>query len=158
MKGQTLIEALAALAVAVAVVSAITIAAINALNNVQFSKNQNLSTSYAQQGMEIVRQIRNRDWNAFKQLTYVYYCLPKDAISLDRDTSDRSPACGGVNIGTTFIRQVLINHNSSDCAAASKVNVLVFWSDNKCTSGSNLYCHKVELVSCFSDFNIVPTP
>lgn len=156
MKGQTLIEALAALAVAVAVVSAITIAAINSLNNVQFSKNQNLATSYAQQGMEIVRQIRNRDWNAFYNLKYIYYCLPKDATSLTQGVPGSSPVCD-VNIDNIFKRQVLINHNS-DCAVASKVNVSVFWSDNKCTSGSNLYCHKVELVSCFSDSAIVPTP
>lgn len=158
MKGQTLIEALAALAVAVTVVSAITIAALQALNNAQYSKNQNLATAYAQEGMEIVRQIRNKSWTQFKAKTRGAYCLPKGATDVTDGTPGPNPVCS-VNIDDLFIRQVIIEHNNAlDCASTSKVSVSVFWSDNKCTGGSNLYCHQTQLVSCFSDFGVVPTP
>lgn len=156
MKGQTLIEALVALAVAVSIVSAITIVAINSLNNVEFSKNQNSATQYAAEGMEIVRKIRNKNWADFYAKTNVRYCLPKNASDVIPGTTG-IPACP-VNIDAIFKRQVLINHDAPDCSNTSKVTVTVFWSDSKCTAGSNLYCHKTELISCFSNYSIIPTP
>jgi hypothetical protein len=64
-KGQSLVEALIALGVATIVVSAMAVAAITAVNNADFSKYQNLATQYAQQGVEIVRQQSQTDWNIF---------------------------------------------------------------------------------------------
>ncbi|MBI2195691.1 MAG: hypothetical protein HYU48_01445 [Candidatus Levybacteria bacterium] len=71
-KGQTLIEALIGLAVAVAIISAIVIAVISSLSNAQLTKNQNQANHYAQEGMEIVRQIRNSSWTSFTNLSSTY--------------------------------------------------------------------------------------
>lgn len=161
-KGQTLIEALVALAAAVAVVYAISTAVISALSNAQFSKNQVLATQYAQQGIEIVRQIRDSDWTTFS--TYLadvtnYYCLDKNSKSL------RPQGLGcGLN-ADNFIREVQIQKNSSDCRPpspfrttnAARVTVIVKWSDGKCAAG-DAYCHKVQLASCLSDFQVISTP
>lgn len=153
MKGQTLIEALVALGAAVIIVSAITIVVISALNNAQFSKNQNLATQFAQQGMEIMRQMRDSNWGTFDELSRAY-CLDKGSNM----PVPKAPIAGcGQNVDV-FVREVDIEKNSSSCSDATKITVIVFWNDAKCTSSTNLFCHKVELVSCFSDSRVVPTP
>lgn len=159
MKGQTLIEALVALGAAVIIVSAITAVVISALNNAQFSKNQNLATQFAQQGMEIMRQMRDSDWTTFNGLESATYCLNKESNSL----TSYGLGCGQ-NVDM-FIREVHIDKSSdssNSCINNTEVNtevtVSVLWSDNKCTSSTNPFCHKVELVSCFSDLRLIPTP
>ena len=160
-KGQTLIEALVALAAAVAVVYAISTAVISALSNAQFSKNQVLATQYAQQGIEIMRQLRDSDWSTFYSYndsgSSLYYCLDKNSKSI------RSQGTGcGQNVDN-FIREVQIQKNSSDCRTpsgitnAARITVIVKWSDGKCPAG-DAYCHKVQLASCLSDFQVISTP
>ncbi len=160
--GQTLIEAIAALGVGVVVVTAIVVVVISALNNAQFSKNQNLAAQYAQQGMEIMRQMRDSDWSSFSLYGNGSYCLDKDTTTLF--VKDALPVNGCSHGGSNpqnvdvFARRIDIEENSSDCSnSQTKVLVSVSWSDNKCTT-SNLYCHKVDLVSCFSDFGVVVAP
>lgn len=161
-KGQTLIEVLVALTAAIVVIYAIATAVISALSNAQFSKSQGIATQYAQEGIEIMRQIRDSDWSRFysyKQTdSTIYYCLNKNA----KDVTENGSACSP-NVDS-FIREVQIQKNSSDCTQplqitnAAKVTVIVYWSDGKCTNTNNLYCHNVRLSSCFSDFQVVATP
>ncbi len=161
-KGQTLLEVLVALTAAVVVVYAITTAVISALSNAQFSKNQVLAAQYAQQGIEIMRQIRDSDWSKFSSYnettSTLHYCLAKNIRELG---SPQVNACEK-NVDD-FIREVQIQKNSPDCTQSSrvtnaaKITVTVSWSDGKCPSG-NLYCHNAKLVSCFSDFQVVTTP
>lgn len=60
-KGQTLLEMVVVIAVALLVVSALTFATIASLRNSQFAKNQAQATKLAQEGVEKVRSIRDRD-------------------------------------------------------------------------------------------------
>lgn len=146
-RGQTLIEVLIAMAVGLVVVSAITIAVISALNNAQFSKNQNLATQYVQEGMEVVRRIKNSS-----NLLVGDYCLNKGSLVLRQ-----KPAAGcGQNVDI-FVREINVTSPlSGPCSNQLKATVFVQWTDSKCSGGA--FCHEVKLVSCFSDFNIVPTP
>lgn len=155
-KGQTLIEVLAAFGVAVVLVAAIAIAVVSALSNAQFSKNQNLATQYAQQGMEIIRQMRNNDFAAFNVLSGDY-CLDKNS------NTPRSKGLGcGQNIDNIFVREVGIEKNSLSCpiegSDETRVTVSTSWSDSKCTDKSNLFCHSAKFVSCLSNVNVVATP
>src|SRR3989338_1965261 len=59
--GQTLLELVAAMAVAIIVVVALTFATIASLRNSQFAKNQSQATKLAQEGIEIVRSARDRN-------------------------------------------------------------------------------------------------
>lgn len=154
MKGQTLIEAIVALGAAIIIISVIVIVVISALNNTQFSKNQNLATQFAQQAMEVMRQMRDSNWTTFSELSAGSYCLDKESnIPVSKD-----PITGcGQNVDV-FAREVDIEKNSSSCGEATKVTVTVFWTDAKCTGVTNPFCHKVELVSCFSDLRLIPTP
>jgi prepilin-type N-terminal cleavage/methylation domain-containing protein len=150
MKGQTLIEVLIALSIAVVVITAITWLSISSLNNAQSSRNQDQATKYAQEGMELVRKIRNSSYTTFAGYNGTY-CLPKGQTTFSAQGSCTTP-----NIDTTFIRSVQINANTGCGVGLSRVVVTVSWSDNKCTSGA--YCRKSELVSCFSTQNPVTAP
>lgn len=152
-KGQTLIEALIGLAVAVAIISAIVIAVISSLSNAQLTKNQNQANHYAQEGMEIVRQIRNSSWTSFTNLSSTYYCLSANSKTL---TVKGVNGCGQ-NVGI-YVREIDIEHNSPSCSGISRVTVKVAWSDAKCTDTANAFCHHASLISCFGNNNAVPTP
>lgn len=175
-KGQTLLEILLAFGVAVLTLSAITIAVISSLNNAQFTKNQNLANHYAQEGMEVIRKIRDSslaNLASYKKATeYAYYCLPADTIELSPAlVSDSATNCGGPNVGGIFVRKVILEHNFLDCSAlnptpgptppliskGSRIRITVAWSDGKCPSG-NIFCHKVELISCFSTIDLRSAP
>lgn len=59
--GQTLIELVVVVGVLVIVVGALTFATIASIRNAQFSKNQAQATKLAQEGIERVRTLRDRD-------------------------------------------------------------------------------------------------
>ncbi|MBI2074539.1 MAG: hypothetical protein HYT83_01735 [Candidatus Levybacteria bacterium] len=148
MKGQTLIEVLVALGVAIVLIFAITIIVINTLNN--------LATQIAQEGMELVRKQKQSNQATFNSLSGDY-CLGKEQTILSPKVIDCSQ---NVDI---FKREIKINRSdlgSCDTPSANdaKVIVTVLWFDNKCTSTANLFCHNVKLISCFSDVANIPTP
>lgn len=58
-KGQGLIEVLAALTIAMIVLSALSVAAITSLRNATFSKNQNQANAYARQTIDSLRAYRD---------------------------------------------------------------------------------------------------
>lgn len=155
-EGQTLVEILVALAAAVTIVTAITIAVITALSNAQTSKNQNLATQYAQEGIEIARGLRNTNFQSFidsASTSTFYYCLPKGSRTLIA----KGLACPQ-NVDT-FVREVAITKNSASCdSTQTDVTVSVSWNDGKCTNPSNPFCHQVQLVTCLSDYTVLPTP
>ncbi|MEX2007564.1 MAG: hypothetical protein WD992_02210 [Candidatus Levyibacteriota bacterium] len=152
-RGQTLIEALIGLAVAIVIISAIVIAVISSLSNAQFTKNQNQANHYAQEGMEIVRQIRNSSWIAFTSFSSTFYCLDANSKTL---TTRGASGCGQ-NVGI-YVREIDVEHDSPFCVGTSRVAAKVSWSDAKCTDSNNTFCHNVSLISCFGNNNAVPTP
>lgn len=158
MKGQSLIEILIGLAAIVVVSSSITVVVLTALNNTQLTKNQNLATSYAQEGMELVRTIRNNTFSTFSGYSGLY-CLPKGVTTPTyiQDSCADTPVTCPQNIDI-FVRRICVTKNASECNNQTKVASQVFWSDSKCTDSSNLYCHQAQLVSCMSDYNVLPTP
>lgn len=163
--GQTLIETLLAFSVAVLVLSAIVVGISTSLSNTQYTKNQNLANSYAQEGMAVVRGIRDSSWpKFFSYTTNATYCLAQNSIIL---TDPPLALNCGQNVGI-FSREVKFEHASQSCIAdpaclgpaclkGSKVTVKVSWSDNKCPVGTPL-CHKVELVTCFSNIDQKQAP
>lgn len=165
--GQTLIEVVVALAAAVVVVSSITVAVLTALTNAEYSRAENQATSFAQQGMELIRSMRNSNFSNFVAIANTNtYCMAKSCTSLSLTANNNaSQSCGpeAQNCGPqnldTFVREVTIDQGKTECGTATyKVTVSVSWADNKCTSTSNLFCHKVSIVSCFSNYGIIPTP
>src|SRR3989344_6359338 len=152
-KGQSLVEAIIALTAAILVVSSIIAAVIIALNNAQYSKYQNLATQYAQEGIEVVKKISVANWASFILLPR-YRCLDDLYI-----WSDQPCIANVYGVGTPqtkiFRRSIEIEQSASDCNpvgcssnCSAKVISTVSWSDSKCTSASDIYCHSVVLKTC----------
>lgn len=159
--GQSLIEIILALIVVVAVITGITFAITSSLKNATFSKNQNLATTYAQQGMETVRRIRDRSWAAFFNAPGgPFFCLSENSSELTKRLGLDCDGEGNVGI---FIRGIVLENNDVNCAGAVntkvKATVSVKWPDSNCPSTPPFnYCHEVKLVSCFSQINTVGAP
>ena len=155
-RGQSLIEALIALGSAVIIVAAITIAVITSVNNTDFSKNQNLATQYAQQGMELLRHKSEADWALFATLSGDY-CLDEGKTTLVNAGFGCTPNIKNANSVLYFVRSVNISQNNAVCRGGASVSVSVSWNDGKCTNQTNKYCHSTKLDSCLTNINSVPT-
>lgn len=146
MKGNTLIEALAALSIIAIVISSIAAAVILSLSNASFTKNKTSAAGYAQQGMELMRQLRSDDYDTFRTYDGTY-CLGKGETVLGVPQS----SCDTQNVDT-FIRTINVDQSPGCGANVAKVMVEVAWSDGKCKSADS-YCHKEVNTSCFSTVN-----
>lgn len=145
--GQTIIEAVVSLAAIGIIVGAIAIVILNALNNSEFVKNQNLANKYAQQAMESVRGIHANNIESFQALSGVY--------SLGDDDNELMPGESfTVNVEDSHIRNIYFTDDEEPCLAADgssinlkKVTVVVAWSGGRCSS-EDRFCHNTTLVSC----------
>jgi type II secretory pathway pseudopilin PulG len=161
-KGQSLIEVLLAFSVAIVILGAVITAVITSLSSNQYTKNQNLATSYAKEGIAEIRVARDSQWGVFSAIPDGDYCLPEDIGRWSAYDLQNCVSSG--KIGDSFSRKVTIKQNSTDCASVqsskkgTKATVTVFWSDKKCTDPdpAKSLCNSVVLDSCFSS-NVVPT-
>ncbi len=144
MKGQTLIEVLVALGIIAVIVTALTAVVITSLGNTRYGKDQNLALQYAQEGLEVVRSIRDENYNVFASLANGDYCLAKNSRTLN------TTGCANANVDN-YLRRV--NIANSGCAAGiTRVTVMVAWRDSKCPASSP-FCHDVDLATCLSAVN-----
>ncbi len=149
MKGQTLIEVLAALTILAIIAVSVTAIVTSSLNNSQFAKNKTLATKYAQQGMEAMRELRNNDYSQFRTYSGTYCLSVIPAVLATR------PPCTTPNVAN-FLRTV--DMGLGGCGAnTTRVIVMVSWSDGRCPA-SNLYCHTESHDSCFSTLNPIQGP
>jgi len=155
--GQTLLEVLLAFGISILVLSSVAMGIVTSLNNIQYTKNQDLATTYAQEGLAAVRQKRDSGWYGTSSLkdysSNTIYCIDNNLdfqklISPNQDCVTEGYAVPG---GGIFSREVVFQHGSVSCdGTGSLATVTVSWSDGKC-SASAPYCHNVKLVSCFSN-------
>jgi Tfp pilus assembly protein PilV len=165
-KGQSLIEVMVALGVAVIIITAIVMSVILAVFNTQVAKTQNLATFYARQAMEILKQQSSSDWANFKNLSGPY-CLAKGSTSLDPAKDKKTSGHCLEDSSNRFRREVVIvppaqtQGNSCEIVDTgiygSNIAVIVSWNDSKCADAAT-FCHQVKLESCFQDLNAIPTP
>ncbi len=149
-KGQTLIETLAALAIISIVVVAIATSITSSLSNAQYNDNQTLATKYAQQGTEVINQIRDANYANFKNFNGTY-CLGKGATSL----GGAQASCPVKNVDN-FIRSIQIQQAPGCALNVARITVSVAFTDGKCQLG--VYCHSETDVSCLSVVNPVQIP
>jgi hypothetical protein len=147
-QGQTLIETLSALAIIGMVMTAIGVVVTASLRNATFNQDQTLVTKYAQQGSEVVQQIRDDSYNNFATLSGTY-CLAKGQTTLGA-----AGTCTTPNVDN-FIRSVAVVQNG--CGAnIAQVIVTVSFIDGKCAAG--VYCHSQSVQTCLSTVNPVSAP
>ena len=157
MKGQSLIEVIVALVVVSSIVIAVSSLAVSTLGGTNFVKAQTTASQYAQEGMEVVRQIKDADYSLF--LLYLIgaktvYCMDNTNTLIISD----GDSCTVPNINDIFIRQIIFEQDDDKCGVGSvKITSDVSWTDSTCDN-TNPYCHNVRLSSCFTNFTAVPTP
>lgn len=78
--GESLLEVTISLGLALLVVTALTVTTVNGLKNSQLSQNQLNATKYAQEGIERVRQIRERNCPVTVGSTQYYWYGPGNSI------------------------------------------------------------------------------
>jgi len=159
LKGDTLLEVIMALAVAVVILTSVTIVTINSLRNSRQTASQSTATAYAKDGLEIVRGMHNNDYTSFKTLVDQTYCLADTCTSLSASVG----ACGkklgescDKNVSEMYVREIEISMDNASCkpanpivgASYTKVVSSVAYGDNQCADADNPYCHKTELSSC----------
>lgn len=153
-KGQSLLELIIVMAVAIIVVGALTVVTISALRNANLSKNQLQATKFAQEGMEKVRSIRDRDGTVitnfggvprdkFFQLwdvKLIDVCTPQpcnfllnssDNILTQNNTTFESLEGG-------FERRIKITDDNQTWQNRKTITVLVNWVDFAGTHESHL--------------------
>jgi Tfp pilus assembly protein PilV len=150
LKGQTLIEALASLAILSIVITAISVSVTTSLNNAKYDQYLTLATKYAQQGSEIVLDTRDESYIGFKAYNGIY-CLAKGQTTL-----------GSAQIGCTtknvdnFIRSITIQQAPGCGTNVALITVSVAFTDAKCQTG--VYCHKAVDNTCLSTVNPIQAP
>ena len=149
-RGQTLIETLSALAIISIVITAIATSVTTSLSNAKYDQNQTLATKYAQQGAEIVQQLRDDSYTNFKTYNGTY-CLGKGQTTLGAV----KPSCTVPNVDT-FIRYVIVQQAPGCGANIAQVTVTVSFTDGKCATG--VYCHRQSSLTCLSTANPIQVP
>lgn len=102
-KGQSLLEIAVSLGLITIIITVLTITTINGLKNSQFAKNQVLASSYAQQGIELVKAMRQRDCQIILSNSTVYRWFDNTGTpKLVWSTEAANEAAFAVNNSATF--------------------------------------------------------
>jgi Tfp pilus assembly protein PilV len=122
-KGQSLIEVLAALAVALVVILGLVRVTISSMTNARYAKDQSLATQYAQEAMEEVRAYRDQNsWETF--------------------WSDKVPSTEGPTAieDTIFSKTVTYENVETSLGAEDRAEITatITWSDGAKTHESKL--------------------
>ncbi|HBQ50640.1 hypothetical protein A3B42_02530 [Candidatus Daviesbacteria bacterium RIFCSPLOWO2_01_FULL_38_10] len=138
-KGQTLIEVIVVAMVGILVVTALTFAVIFSLRNASFAKNQSQATKLAQEGIERVRGLRDRNGAVdyiradgshtgnFNDLWVISFSCPANChFYFNGTTLTGGTSSNSEPITLNFQRQILIEDQAAD---QKKVTALVRWSD-----------------------------
>lgn len=159
-KGSILIELLVSFGIAAILLSSLSIMVVNSVQSSDFSKNQNITTQYAQEGIEMVRKIRDSDYATFLTLVGSTYCLADTCTTLSgvgAPCGIQNPSCP-VNVSNKYTRLVTISNNWPGCTGSGTVAVIakVIWSDTSCQPG--VQCKSSSLVTCYTNTNTVTAP
>lgn len=170
-KGQTLMELIVVMAVAIMVIGALTFATIASLRNAQFAKSQSQATKLAQEGLERVRSGRDRNeaiflgptvtvksWDGDGSLGFAIwdYKIYENCDSSGSCYLKFSAASGGalefISISNSF------PHSLSESIADGFKRAIILSDRQTCTGGFTISdCYKKEkevtVVVSWSDFS-----
>lgn len=142
--GQSLMELVIVLAVAITVISALTAVSISSLRNANLSQMQLQATKYAQEGIERVRSARDRDTETsapfstanstpIEKFSHLYattiYSVCPDPCNFLLNGNQLSQTSNFENLGGNFQRKIFISDDSSSWQDKKIVRVVVSWTD-----------------------------
>ncbi|MEX0587547.1 MAG: hypothetical protein WD159_02250 [Patescibacteria group bacterium] len=130
--GQSLVEAIVAVGITVLVITGLVVLAVGAVRSATLSRNRSLAVQYAQEGMEALRSVRDRDFSE----------LPTSGTSRVVWTG----ADWGVLAGTETIGNFTRCFTSEQVSAGKlKIALIVAWNDS---AGD----HTVDLTTYLTDW------
>lgn len=119
-QGQSLVEIIVAVGVVILLVMGIVVATTTSLRSGQRGKDKGLAVKYAQEGIELVRDLRNQGWIDFQSRDGLW-CLAKDG------TWTKSLGTCDANIDNLYTRGVTFGWDAGN--SRMNVVVVVSWSD-----------------------------
>lgn len=140
-KGQSLFEAIVALAISALIIVAVVSLVSNSIRNSSFSRNKTLASRYAEQATEWLRGQRDADITTFSN----HALTPNWCINNLSWT--QSGHCGGSDFitNTIFGREVSFVINSIGGKDVIEADVIVFWTDSQ-------GYHEVRSATNFADW------
>lgn len=158
-KGQTLVEAIIALAVVSLIITAVVIAVVSGLSNSTASGDRSTALSYAEEGLDYMRDLKSESFSGFTSSYPTsttnannYYCLSEDGVIEDESVAAINCTTSN-NIEGKYIRRVYIDSNGENPSGVVQcgsggiyASSVVTWADSACRNGQN--CRSVELTTC----------
>ena len=161
-KGQSLVETIVALSIAVIVITAITTVVIKALNNADYAKTQNQATQYAQEGIEQLKNFAVTNNATLAGVATGEYCWDEifNFTAGHIKTVGSGNPTGCTTVGEIFKRTAVKSAGTVSCKDATNTNigVKVYWSDGRCKDATNLYCHSIAVYTCSTNNYVMPSP
>lgn len=143
-EGQSLMELIVVIAMTIIVISALVFATIASLRNARLAQNQIQATKLAQQGLEKMRSLRDRDGpvnytgadiqtKKFSGLWSIHFSCPDNCFFFFNSpgalTGGTSSNFETPQDSPEFLRQFQIEDEEESMAAEKKVTALVKWTD-----------------------------
>jgi len=155
--GAILIEAILGITIATIITTGLVTALVSSLSNSTFSRGQTVATGYAQESIELMRSLKDVDYEYLQ--ANVGTCGSNCYFDLNRDADPLVSGIEHINddsSGIDFDRSITLSNANRNCDNSIYAEVNVSWQDSKCTG--NAKCHKVTLKSCFSNLDYVKLP
>ncbi len=140
-RGQSLFEAIVALAISALIIVAVVSLVSNSIRNASFSRNKTLASRYAQQATEWLRGQRDSDITTFSS----------DALTptwcINNLSWTQAGHCGSGDFitNTIFGREVSFVLNSVNGKDVIEADIIVFWTDSQ-------GYHEVRSATNFADW------
>lgn len=123
-RGQTILEAIIAVTIIAAITTGLVAVTVKTLKASQFARTKSQSLKYAQEGVEIVRNLRNTiDWTTFRAYSTIgtWYLGSSGSITDSGCDTSITP-----NVANTFVRCVTF---SGADPQKVQVKIDVYWTD-----------------------------
>lgn len=144
-KGQSLFELVVAIAVSALIIVAVVSLTTNAIRSANFSKNNAIANSLAQDAVEWLRTQRDSDPTTFfTNSDTQFWCF------MNLDWNSPGGCSSDALIANLFIREAQFTPDVSGGKSVVHVTVTVYWSDTGATSGTQ-GTHEVINTTDFAD-------
>lgn len=112
--------------VVLVLVTGIVAGTTNSLSKADASQFRTTAVSYAQEGVELTRALRDRGWEAFEPMGTVptTYCVGTDGVF-----TPAAPTCVTPNIQNEYIRKITLQYITTGVAPKMSVTVVVTWGN-----------------------------
>lgn len=127
-KGQSLVEVIVAVFVISIVLVTLVSSVTYSLRNSNYSKNKSLASKYAQEGLDAVRSIKERDWTLFTGASDTDKGIIYNRTNKYWEFAS-SPGFDYPSGSTLFKRVVRVFGCSGSPVTSCSVNVKVYWND-----------------------------